>query len=976
MSDHLRNLLISNTYIYLSPNNTISPASSVTGGSIGELVADSCTDVRPNYAISPVSSVAGGSIADPFTSLSSLIATLRKYKISGPYLYRVRKEFTLPLGRGAFSVVFGVAPSLLPDLQRIHENIPRKTGHKNKQHRINDWATIAIKQCHSTASPGPNINSELQLARQVESAEREILRLCDDDFRQHRNIVKLLGWGLCLDTLEDSNEHNFRIPLLVLEKAKFNLAVFLGDSVSSTLSPTDLRQICVDVGDGLAALHLKGIIHGDIKCDNILIFEEGTDWVAKLCDFGLAYNFETNGKAKYDGTEAWRAPEVLTQSLGNPLRKEDLPKCDVYAYGLLVWSVFLEQGKAPLRCELDCRADMVHLTEDQDADRILHTALAKLATAKFDLGDALTNRIRATLEVSLCHDPKSRSLQPWKCLQGPLEEIIVLVKNTIRAQHVAIQQVVQSTLPILPVTTPDIRSPVRFAKPVAKFAVETFNAAKPYVITCWFRFWGIGIKSAARLCEPPPQIELIDTFSALFRWIFQTSEDSRISDLERHQGTACYDLEKFLNDTGRACDYFGPEMLNAAVAFWKDCGPPDAKEAAAVLYVVGRLRASLRHCCWNASSPSVEFLWLEQDFLCHPDIPFEALAWLCQGDVGQNELEQSNSIGFFPQNQDKLKRLNPSQRLERFLLLLDHGWQIEKILMTFLQSLDSPAVGKITAEICRRFKNAQERSVNFAVTTRFFMTGLLPANGSDTECKTTVLHECARHSLFAAVEQIVRSGLTKIDALDNQKATALDIAVCRQNEKYFLPERQENNDRIIGLLRRRARAPSNTKKSDLPLGWEAVDIPKPERKQAFPQSQSSELLLKYNNNEEIVSNVEIEANHSNAEVAQGHKPQYYFETFTQSITFTKPTFSLFDNRRIALGHSTSSRSPQQYYFDFISFISQEYRQRVLLVKDSEIATRFPVYDSNWYAHDAQGFVATQDIFAPRHVRPYTRLLHR
>ena len=63
---------------------------------------------------------------------------------------------------------------------------------------------------------------------------------------------------------------------------------------------------------GLASLHLEGFIHGNLKCDKILIhYQEDGLIVPKLSDFGssiiLAYDVEF---VEIFGTDPWRAPEV------------------------------------------------------------------------------------------------------------------------------------------------------------------------------------------------------------------------------------------------------------------------------------------------------------------------------------------------------------------------------------------------------------------------------------------------------------------------------------------------------------------------------------------------------------------------------------------------------------------------------------------------------------------------------------------
>ncbi|KAF8307847.1 kinase-like domain-containing protein [Cantharellus anzutake] len=91
----------------------------------------------------------------------------------------------------------------------------------------------------------------------------------------HPNVVALFGW--------------------TSKVIRDNISVSListwcdGGDVKSYLRrhPTANRQILIkDTCEGLAYLHSKRIIHGDIKPENIVVME--ATGVARLCDFGLS----------------------------------------------------------------------------------------------------------------------------------------------------------------------------------------------------------------------------------------------------------------------------------------------------------------------------------------------------------------------------------------------------------------------------------------------------------------------------------------------------------------------------------------------------------------------------------------------------------------------------------------------------------------------------------------------------------------
>src|SRR5215472_10611397 len=122
-----------------------------------------------------------------------------------------------------------------------------------------------------------------------------------------------------------------------------------GAPVSLPDSPRKLLDMAVQMSDGLAAAHAAGVIHRDLKPDNILITREGR---VKILDFGLA-KIVTADKADDDatramsrteagatiGTIAYMSPE---QARGSP----DLtPQSDQYSFGLVLYE--LASGRRP-----------------------------------------------------------------------------------------------------------------------------------------------------------------------------------------------------------------------------------------------------------------------------------------------------------------------------------------------------------------------------------------------------------------------------------------------------------------------------------------------------------------------------------------------------------------------------------------------------------------------------------------------------
>ncbi|KIO28626.1 hypothetical protein M407DRAFT_71596, partial [Tulasnella calospora MUT 4182] len=102
----------------------------------------------------------------------------------------------------------------------------------------------------------------------------------------------------------------------------------------------DRRRLVVEIAEGLAYLHQCGIIHGDLKGNNVLISK---DEHILLCDFGLAKHVtsRTSTSLRGVGSIPWQSPELLRDASRRTFSS------DVYAFGITIYEVL--SGTSPHR---------------------------------------------------------------------------------------------------------------------------------------------------------------------------------------------------------------------------------------------------------------------------------------------------------------------------------------------------------------------------------------------------------------------------------------------------------------------------------------------------------------------------------------------------------------------------------------------------------------------------------------------------
>lgn len=686
---------------------------------------------------------------DALHDLKLLLDLLFKYEIPGPHLMRVREEFNVCVGEGGEGKVYKASEDFATKLSRLAARSSEvdTITQVRLESSTRVWRSCVIKQLRS--------DGNRHLAFQTNSAYTEIRVLSQSSLRENRHIVKLLGWALCLDSLEHPMSTTPRLPLLILEKAQYDLKSFLNSSHYDNISHEDLCLISLGIGQGLGALHVQGMSHGDIKPTNVLLFEEtvkGQDkdarisrsqWVPKLCDFRLVTTSRKGDrlliKQRYKGTPGWKPPESYLEE--PPI---SLQPCDIFAYGLVVWSIFLGMSSSPLFIKGNqdeesaiIRADIGQQTVYHRASQSLraiydliesdvHSSLIVLAervmnitpaenqrqwsvrTRRQDFLDSPRlvreegiNRVLLVLRESLNDDPRRRDREPWKYMDVKFFRSIGPVQDPAR----------YSAIPQGKKTTANIPCDLfeRLDTFVAHFLKHCFKTLRR-----WKQLYVRQRRRTVRfitnlvstwlpllILRNPKQQVYLTAFSKVDSSLRSSPDDdsmpysfdpASIDSFDHESWDACHDIRSLYDNF-----YLGIR------AQMRSSKPEDFYSHRSLLrYSFARVRSRVKLCCWLKHSrdllvdgggpyfrSSTLGVTLEHEStlieraLDYGD--FATLAWLCRGEIGQQALQMLQRDPVKLWNWSRVRHLEKIIDLDYptkvMCLLLEQGSNISQVVV-------------------------------------------------------------------------------------------------------------------------------------------------------------------------------------------------------------------------------------------------------------------------------------------------------
>jgi len=185
--------------------------------------------------------------------------------------------------------------------------------------------------------------------------------------------------------------------------------------VRGRLAIPDALAIVVEVCDALAAAHAVGVIHRDVKPENILLGDDGR---VVLTDFGIAA--AAHGSAELAGTPRYMAPE---QARG----VEPTVAADIYSLGVVLYELVAGRpafAGSSLR-EIDDAKQQTEYLQSPGLEPALGEALARATAREPQLRFPSAVALRRALAPLLHATSPARPSVPSMLRAAPLPTIVV-----------------------------------------------------------------------------------------------------------------------------------------------------------------------------------------------------------------------------------------------------------------------------------------------------------------------------------------------------------------------------------------------------------------------------------------------------------------------------------------------------------------------------------------------------------------------
>ena len=190
------------------------------------------------------------------------------------------------------------------------------------------------------------------------------------------------------------------------------------------LKETDARKILLQIVDAICCCHMHGIVHRDLKLENVL-FKDTEDQYVKVIDFGISGVCSTFKSDKVDaGTVAYMPPECFESEPAM-----SAPSLDVWAIGLMFYAMLF--GTLPFNA-----------STDQEIQKKI-----KAAKITFPKNVPVTEKAKELLLMMLQKDPTERleliqmmDMEYYKLDDQDFQKIVDETEAKFKSQQAAVEE--------------------------------------------------------------------------------------------------------------------------------------------------------------------------------------------------------------------------------------------------------------------------------------------------------------------------------------------------------------------------------------------------------------------------------------------------------------------------------------------------------------------------------------------------------